>query len=114
SAGPNGAADTNLLTINWLNPSPTTRYYPAMRVDYNISQKLRLDFSLQETKINQPNVTPPIFPGPDFANQISSNKSSNYITSVGLNWKIGRASCRERVEISDACVTVRKKRWRAA
>ena len=88
SAGPNGVADTNLLTINWLNPSPTTRYYPAMRVDYNITQKLRLDFSLQETKINQPNVTPPIFPGSDFANQVSSNKSNNYITSVGLNWTI--------------------------
>ncbi len=88
SAGPNGTADSNILTINWLNPSPTTRYYPAMRVDYDITQKLRLDFSLQETKINQPNVTPPIFPGSDFANQVSSNKSNNYITSVGLNWTV--------------------------
>lgn len=87
-AGPNGTGDTNLLTLQWLNPSPTTRYYPALRVDYNITQKLRLDFSLQETKINQPNVTAPIFPGPDFANQVSSNKSNNYITSLGLNWTV--------------------------
>lgn len=88
TAGPNGSADTNLLTLNWLNPSPTTRYYPALRVDYNLTQKLRLDFSLQETKINQPNVTPPVFPGQDFANQVSSNKSNNYITSLGLNWTV--------------------------
>ncbi|PYT79485.1 MAG: carboxypeptidase regulatory-like domain-containing protein [Acidobacteria bacterium] len=88
SAGPNGSADTNLLTVNWLNPSPTTRYYPAIRVDYNLTQKLRLDFSLQETKINQPNASPPIFPGSVFANQVASNKSNNYITSIGLNWTV--------------------------
>jgi len=86
--GPNGSADTNLLTVNWLNPSPTTRYYPAARVDYNINQKLRLDFSLQETKVNQPNASAPIFPGSDFANQVASFKSNNYITSLGLNWTV--------------------------
>src|SRR5215472_4589992 len=88
SASPNGASDANLATLNWLNPSPTTRYYPALRVDYNVTQKIRLDFSLEETKINQPNAAPPLFPGSDFADQTASNKSNNYITSVGVNWTI--------------------------
>lgn len=80
--------DPNLATLSWLVQSPTTRYYPAARVDYNITQKLRLDFSLQETKVHQPNAAAPSFPGPDFADQAASFKSDNYITSLGLNWTI--------------------------
>lgn len=80
--------DPNLETVTWSESSPITRYYPAARVDYNISQKLKLDFSLEETKINQPNASAPPLPGPDFASQAGLNKSSNYITSLGLNWMI--------------------------
>jgi len=88
SAGPNGAADTNLETLTWLNPSPTTRYYPAMRIDYNINSRLRLDFSLEETKVSQPGNAASIFPGSSFADQEGSFKSNNYITSLGLNWTV--------------------------
>ena len=88
SAGPNGSSDPNLQTLNWLNASPTTHYYPALRMDYNVTQKLRLDFSLEETKINQPGASAPIFPGSNFASQTGLNKSNNYITSLGVNWTI--------------------------
>jgi hypothetical protein len=80
--------DPNLQTVSWAEGSPITRYYPAARIDYNISQKLKLDFSLEETKINQPNASPPPLPGPDFASQAGRNYSNNYITSVGLNWTV--------------------------
>ncbi|HYL85987.1 MAG TPA: TonB-dependent receptor [Candidatus Angelobacter sp.] len=80
--------DPNLATVSWAESSPIKRYYPAARIDYNISQKLKLDFSLEETKINQPNASPPPLPGPDFASQAGLNKSNNYITSMGLNWTI--------------------------
>jgi hypothetical protein len=83
-----GSGDPNLQTVSWLVHSPTTRYYPALRVDYNISQKLRLDFSLEETKISQPNASAPPFPGSDFADQAGANTSNNYITSVGLSWTV--------------------------
>jgi hypothetical protein len=86
--GLNGADDPNIQTLSWQVSSPTTRYYPAMRVDYDISQKLRLDFSLEESKVSQPNGTAPPFPGSDFANQAASFKSNNYITSLGLNWTV--------------------------
>lgn len=86
TASPNG--DPNLENLSWLVSSPLTRYYPAVRVDYDITRKLRLDFSLEETKINQPYAAAPPLPGPDFANQAASNKSNNYITSLGLNWTV--------------------------
>jgi hypothetical protein len=88
SAGLNGTNDSNVETVSWLVGSPTTRYYPAFRVDYNITQKLRLDFSYEETKVNQPNASAPPFPGSDFSNQAASFKSNNYISSVGLSWTI--------------------------
>jgi hypothetical protein len=88
SPGLNGANDPNVETLSWLVSSPTTRYYPAFRVDYNITQKLHLDFSYEETKVNQPNASAPPFPGSDFSNQAASFKSNNYISSVGLNWTI--------------------------
>ena len=75
-------------SISWQVPSPTTTYFPAARVDYNITQKLKLNFSLQETKINQPGASAPPLPGADFASQEGLNKSNNYIISIGLDWTI--------------------------
>ncbi|HXY14936.1 MAG TPA: carboxypeptidase-like regulatory domain-containing protein [Terriglobales bacterium] len=88
SAGLNGSNDPNVELLSWLVHAPTTRYYPGARVDYNISSRLKLDFSLEETKVSQPDATAPPFPGSDFANQAGSFKSNNYITSVGLNWSV--------------------------
>jgi hypothetical protein len=81
-------SDPNLERVTWAVNSPITTYYPAARVDYNVNSKLRLDWSLEMTKINHPNASPPPLPGPDFASQTGNNKSNNYITSVGLNWTI--------------------------
>jgi hypothetical protein len=82
------SGDPNLNNINWFNSSPTTKYYPAFRVDYNATQKLRLDFSFEDTKYNQPNAASPYFPGSAFADQAASNKSTNYIGSLGIGWTI--------------------------
>jgi hypothetical protein len=81
-------SDPNVFNVNWLVHSPTTKYYPAFRVDYDVSQKFRVDFSFEETKINQPNLNAPLFPGSDFANQTASFRSNNYIGSIGLNWTV--------------------------
>jgi hypothetical protein len=82
------SGDPNLNNINWFNSSPTTKYYPAFRVDYNATQKFRVDFSFEDTKYNQPNAASPYFPGAAFADQAASNKSTNYIGSLGLGWTI--------------------------
>ena len=83
-----GTTDPNIDMLTWLVGSPLTHYYPAFRVDYNVSQKVRIDFSFEDTKINQPGAAAPLFPGPDFSNQAALNKSSNYISSIGLNWTV--------------------------
>ncbi|HUJ93486.1 MAG TPA: TonB-dependent receptor [Candidatus Bathyarchaeia archaeon] len=81
-------ADPNLQNVSWLVHSPVTHYYPAFRLDYNFSQKLRFDFSFEETKINQPGAAAPPFPGDFFGNQSAENRSNNYIGSLGISWTV--------------------------
>jgi hypothetical protein len=88
AAGTVSSIDANTNSILWNVSSPTITYFPAARVDYNLTQKLKLNFSFQETKINQPGASAPPLPGPDFASQTGLNKSNNYITSVGIDWTV--------------------------
>ncbi len=81
-------SDPNIERVSWLVLSPTTNYFPAVRLDYNISPKLRLNFAFEDTKYNRPNAVAPRFPGPAFANQAARNYSSNYTTSIGLDWSV--------------------------
>lgn len=81
-------SDPNIEQVNWLVLSPTTTYFPAIRLDYNISPKFRLNFAFEDTKQNQPNGAAPFFPGAAFANQAASNTNNNYTTSIGLDWSI--------------------------
>lgn len=80
--------DPNIEQVNWLVPSPLTQYYPAVRLDYNISQKFRLNFAYEETKYHQPNAAAAFFPGSTFASQSAFNKSSDYTSSLGFDWTI--------------------------
>ena len=80
--------DPNLEQVSWLVQSPQTMYFPAMRLDYNLSQKLRMNFAFEDTKYNQPNASAPFFPGPAFANQAAKNTNDNYTTSIGFDWTI--------------------------
>ena len=82
------ANDPNLLNVNWAVSSPITTYFPALRLDYNVTRKVRIDFSWEETKSRQPNAAAPILPGSDFANQAAETASNFYTTSLGLNWTI--------------------------
>lgn len=86
SAGPNG--DPNLETVNWFVPAPDTYYFPAMRLDYNARQNLRVDFAFEETRETHEGSFAPIYPGPDFANQAASFAQKNYTSSLGLAWTI--------------------------
>lgn len=81
-------SDPNLEQVSWFIPSPRTNYFPAMRLDYNISQKLRMNFAFEDTKFNQPGASAPRFPGAAFASQSAFNKNNNYTTSLGLDWTI--------------------------
>jgi len=81
-------SDPNLETVRWNVSSPVTYYFPAFRVDYQATQKVRLDLSFQNTRANQPNSAAPSFPGATFEERAASNKSNNYISSLGVNWTV--------------------------
>jgi len=78
----------NLNQISWLQGSPTTYYYPMVRVDYNLSQKVRMYLSWLMTKQSQPAVAQGAFPGSGFSNQIAGNQTKNYTSSFGLDYII--------------------------
>jgi hypothetical protein len=82
------SGDPNFQNLNWLVDAPITRYYPAFRVDYNATQSVRIDFSYEETKYNQPNANSPFLPGSAFSDQTGNSKSTNYIGSLGVAWTI--------------------------
>ncbi len=82
------SGDANFQNVNWFNSAPTTRYYPAFRVDYNATEKFRFDFSFEDTKVSQPGAFSSFFPGPAFAYQKANNQYNNYIGSLGLSWTI--------------------------
>ena len=79
-------SNANFNQIAWLQNSPTTYYYPAARVDYNLSQRARMYLSWLMTEQEQPAVTAADFPGQSFANQIAGNKSKNYTSSFGFDF----------------------------
>jgi hypothetical protein len=78
--------DPNFQQLSWLNPSPTTIYYPTVRVDYDKSQKLRFNVAWNMTKYSSPTITAPNLPGPDFAKTGSGNRSKAYTAAVGINY----------------------------
>src|ERR1035441_6713750 len=59
--------DPNMQALNWLQPNPTTFYYPAGSLDYHATDKLRLPLAYNETMQRQPDSGSPLFPGSDFA-----------------------------------------------
>jgi Carboxypeptidase regulatory-like domain len=79
-------SDPNLNEIGWNQGSPTTYYYPAVRVDYNPTSKAKLYLSWLMTKQEQPTASPADFPGSAYSNQIAGNNSKNYTSSFGFDY----------------------------
>ena len=81
-------ADPNLVDVTWSQNSPDNRYFPTVRLDYNVSQKFRMNFAWNKTYRNDPNVNQTPFPGPPFAGFGASNKFNFYTTALGFDWTI--------------------------
>ncbi len=80
-------SDPNVEQLSWFVPAPQTYYFPTLRFDYNVSQKVRMDLAWNETKYNQPGASAPFFPG-SLSNTGALNKNNNYTTSLGIDWTI--------------------------
>ncbi|MGB6877454.1 MAG: carboxypeptidase-like regulatory domain-containing protein [Candidatus Acidiferrales bacterium] len=81
-------ADPNFDQLAWFVPSPITYYNPALRIDYDISSKVRIDVNWNETKEDQPGADAAPFPGPTYSSLGGSYKQNNYTAGLGVGWTI--------------------------
>jgi hypothetical protein len=86
AASTNG--DPNWGVFNFTEPNPTTYYFPTVRVDYNVSQSVRLNVAWNMTKENQPVANAPTFPGAPFNGQGTGSTFKYYTAAFGLDWTI--------------------------
>ncbi len=63
-----------------------TSYFPAVRVDYNASQKMRFNVAWNMTKDSYPGANAPDFPGPAFAKTGAGNSDKSYTLGLGFTW----------------------------
>jgi Carboxypeptidase regulatory-like domain len=85
---PNAVGDPNLNQINWQVNNAQTSYFPAVRVDFVASQKLRFNVAWNMTKDSYPGANPPDFPGSAFAKTGAGNKDKSYTLGLGFDWTL--------------------------
>lgn len=77
--------DPNIQALYWYQTNPVTYYYPTFRLDYNLSQKVKLNLAYNQTKMNSPGANAGWFPGDGLA---ADNKSNAVTASLGVDWTI--------------------------
>jgi len=85
---PSAGGDPNLNLLTWQVNNAQTSYFPAIRVDYNASQKMRFNLAWNMTKDNYPGASPPDFPGSAFAKTGAGNKDNSYTAGFGFTWTL--------------------------
>jgi len=85
---PNALGDPNLQTLNWQVPNASTEYFPAVRVDYNASEKLRFNMAWNMTKRTFPGGSAPDFPGSAWAKTGAGNEFKYYTVGLGFDWTL--------------------------
>jgi len=81
---PSATGDPNLNQINWQVNNPTVSYFPAVRVDYIATEKMRLNLAWNMTQDNFAGASPPDFPGSAFANTGAGNRDRSYTLALGV------------------------------
>jgi hypothetical protein len=82
---PTPQTDPNIQRLYWYQTNPVTYYYPTFRVDYNLSQNVRLNLAYNQTKMNSPGANAGWFPGDGRA---ADNTSNAKTASLGVEWTI--------------------------
>ncbi len=78
--------DLNFNQVQWNSPNARSQYFPSGRLDFNMSQRLRMYLSFLQSTNSQPSVAAANFPGSDFSNQTAGNSSKNFTASYGLDF----------------------------
>jgi hypothetical protein len=84
----NATADPNLTGINFSELGGNTSYYPVVRLDYNVNDKVRMYLSWLMTQSTSPDSYPQPFPGKDYADQAGSSFTRNFNANYGLDYII--------------------------
>jgi hypothetical protein len=81
-------SDPNLATLSWLVPQRTTTWYPQVRVDYNLTEKIRLNASYSQTKTYNLHNYTPLWPGGIDTVDYTSSGGNNKIAGFGVDWML--------------------------
>ena len=79
-------SDPNIDTVNWNTPQTFTIYYPAVRVDYNVSKKLRVSVAWNNTRTAETGYFTALFPGSNFSNTSADAAFNNYTAALGIDY----------------------------
>ena len=79
-------SDPNLSTLSWQYAAIRTIYYPAMRFDFNATEKLRFSLSYTQTKTNYPGVNAASWPGGIDTVDLTSSNSNDKIAGFGVDY----------------------------
>jgi hypothetical protein len=83
-------SDPNIYNLSFAYTHKDTIYYPTIRTDWNVTEKLRVFLSYGQTKTFNDLTNNPQFPGnlgPDALNY-TSNKHNNRIGGIGIDYVI--------------------------
>lgn len=78
--------DPTILGVAFNEPGSQTQYYPVVRLDYNVNNKVRMYLSWIMSQYNPVGSYPPPFPGSAFANQNGNNFTRNFNANYGLDY----------------------------
>jgi hypothetical protein len=82
------SVDANINDVRWVQPASFLNQYPTLRLDYNVTDKIRLNATAQYWHRNLPNTTPPPFPGSGFKQFSYGFASDYYIADAGFTWML--------------------------
>jgi hypothetical protein len=81
-------SDSNINQINWQTAQPNIEYYPTVRIDYNASQRLRMNLAMNLTNQTITGEYAPDFPGSTYIGQGGSYHTRDYTAAYGLDYDI--------------------------
>jgi hypothetical protein len=82
-------SDPNINNLGFIYSGAQTFYYPTLRIDWNTTEALRMNFSFNQERFEQLNGTAPLFPGEEFADLTSADSKRNSFTlGYGLDWTV--------------------------
>ncbi|HUI56318.1 MAG TPA: TonB-dependent receptor [Bryobacteraceae bacterium] len=83
-----GTSDPNLSTLSWQYAAVRTVYYPALRFDFNATDKLRFNVSYTQTKTVYPGANAANWPGGIDTVDLTSSNSNDKIAGFGVDYSI--------------------------